>query len=72
VCENTFYLVMLLCTIIWMYKLNFSAHEVIWKVMSLSLICIILEEKETKNRIRALVKKNSKFYIPLIQTESKI
>jgi hypothetical protein len=69
---NTFYLVMLLCTIIWMYNLNFSACEVIWKAMSLSLICIILEEKETHNHIKELIKKNSEFYIPLIQTESKI
>jgi hypothetical protein len=52
-----------------MYRLNFSACEVIWKVMSLSLICIILEEKETHNRIGALIKKNSEFYIPLIQTD---
>jgi hypothetical protein len=56
-----------------MYKLNFSAREVVWKAMSLSLICIILEEKETHNRIGALIKNNSEFYIPLIQTDgSKI
>jgi hypothetical protein len=73
VCGNVFYLVMLLCMIIWMYKLNFSAREVIWKAMSLSLICIILEEKETHNHIGALIKNNSEFYIPLIQTDgSKI
>jgi hypothetical protein len=52
-----------------MYRLKFSAREVIWKAMSLSLICIILEEKETHNRIRALIKKNSEFYIPPIQTD---
>jgi hypothetical protein len=52
-----------------MYRLNFSVHEVVWKVMSLSLICIILEEKETHNCIKALIKKNSEFYIPPIQTD---
>jgi hypothetical protein len=31
--------------------------------------CIVLEEKETHNRIEALIKRNSKFYIPLIQTD---
>jgi hypothetical protein len=43
--------------------------KVIWEVMSLSLICIISEEKETHNRIGALIKKNSECYIPPIQTD---
>jgi hypothetical protein len=49
--------------------LNFSAHEVIWKAMSLSLICIILEEKETHNHIGALIKNDYEFYIPSIQID---
>ena len=44
-----------------MYRLKFSAREVIWKAMSLSLISIILEEKETHNRIEALIKRNFEF-----------
>jgi hypothetical protein len=52
-----------------MYRSNFSACEVAWKAMSLSLIYIIIEEKETHNCIKALIKKNSKFYIPPIQTD---
>jgi hypothetical protein len=31
-------------------------------------IYMILKEKEAHNHIRALIKNNSKFYIPLIQT----
>jgi hypothetical protein len=46
-----------------MYRSKFSAREVTWKAMSLSLNCIILEEKETHNHIEALIKKNSEFYI---------
>jgi hypothetical protein len=49
--------------------MKFSVREVVWKAMSLSLICIILEEKETHNCIGALIKKNSKFYIPPIQID---
>jgi hypothetical protein len=52
-----------------MNRSKFSAREVAWKAMSLSLICIIIEEKETHNRIEALIKKNSEFYFPLIQTD---
>ena len=52
-----------------MYRYKFSACEFSWKAMSLSLICIILEEKETHNRIEALIKKNYEFYIPPIQTD---
>jgi hypothetical protein len=52
-----------------MYRSKFSAHEVIWKVMSLSLICRILEEIETHNRIEELIKRNYELYIPLIQTD---
>jgi hypothetical protein len=52
-----------------MNRSKFSAHEVAWRVMSLSLICIIIEEKETHNRIEALIKNISEFYFPLIQTD---
>jgi hypothetical protein len=52
-----------------MYRSKFSAHEVAWKTMNLSLNCIILEQKETHNHIEELIKKNSKFYIPPIQTD---
>jgi hypothetical protein len=44
-------------------------REASWKATSLSLNCIILEEKETHNHIEALIKNNSEFYIPLIQTD---
>jgi hypothetical protein len=52
-----------------MYRSKFSVGEVIWKAMSLSLNFIILEEKETHNRIKALIKSSFEFYIPLIQTD---
>jgi hypothetical protein len=45
-----------------MYRSKFSACKVAWKEMNLSLICIIIEEKETHNRIEELIKKNSEFY----------
>jgi hypothetical protein len=52
-----------------MYMSKFSACEVSWKAMSLILMCIILEEKETHNRIEALIKKNYEFYIPPIKID---
>jgi hypothetical protein len=52
-----------------MYRSKFGVREVAWKAMSLSLIYIIIEEKETHNLIEALIKKNFKFYFPLIQTD---
>jgi hypothetical protein len=56
-----------------MNRSKFSAREVAWKAMSLSLNCIIIKEKETHNRIEALIKKNFEFYFPPIQTdENKI
>jgi hypothetical protein len=42
-------------------QVKFNAREVAWKAMSLSLNCIIIKEKETHNRIEALIKKNSEF-----------
>jgi hypothetical protein len=44
-----------------MNRSKFSACEVAWKVMSLNLNCIIIKEKETHNRIKALFKKNFEF-----------
>jgi hypothetical protein len=56
-----------------MNRSKFSVCEVTWKVMSLSLNCIIIKEKETHNHIEELIKKNYEFYFPLIQTyENKI
>ena len=42
-------------------QVKFNVREVAWKAMSLSLNFIIIKEKETHNRIEALIKKNSKF-----------
>jgi hypothetical protein len=61
VCGEAFYLVILLCTININEQVNFNMHKVTWRAMSLNLNCIIIKEKETHNRIEALIKKNYEF-----------
>ena len=43
----------------WIGQVN--ALKATWKEMSLILNCIIIKEKETHNRIEALIKNNSEF-----------
>jgi hypothetical protein len=59
--REEFYLVIFLFTININEQVNFNVHEFTWKATSLSLNCIIIKEKETHNRIKELIKKNSKF-----------